>query len=80
MNITPHLALTIWSPDTVAECMPCSDELYRFLWNALVPLYDKQPRSECNDDFNTRCVAKFWSHIPAHLQLELNAIAEKGDN
>lgn len=75
-KIRPHGLFDVWSPDTVAECLDgIGDDIYRFLWNDLVPLYDGKKRSEWNDDFSRRCLAKYWSKVPEEFKTRLNDAA-----
>jgi hypothetical protein len=77
--LTPNSLFDVWSPDTVAECLEgVSRELYRRLW-AIVPQYDGEPRSEVPDDFDRRCVARFWDQFTDAERAELNRLAEAED-
>ena len=67
--------LAYWQPDQIAECRPCSHELYCFLWNELVPKYDDRPRGEAPGEF-IHGFKEWWQDIPAEFQTELNEIAE----
>jgi hypothetical protein len=72
----PHGLFDVWSPDTCAECLDgMSVELYKKIWNDIVPLYEDQPRSEVPDDFDRRCVAKFWDKFTDAERAELNRLA-----
>lgn len=79
MKIKPHGLFQVWSPDEVAECLVVSPELYAKIWNELVPIYDKWPRSEVPDDFSKRCLAKWWYKFTPEEQAALNKAAEKED-
>ena len=72
----PHHLFHVWSPDEVAECLEGVGigPIYNQLWD-LVAEYDKKPRSEVNDDFDDRCLAKFWDKLPEETQNHLNACA-----
>ena len=75
-KVTPHVAFNVVSPDSVAECwynVPVS--LYNKIWNEIVPLYDGKPRSEYNDDYEDRCVSKFWDKFTVEEQKLLNKMA-----
>jgi hypothetical protein len=77
--IKPHGLFTVWSPDTVAECLEGigNTDLYLKIWNEIVPLYANQPRSEVPDDFDRRCLKKYWSKFTDDEKRTLNAAAER---
>jgi hypothetical protein len=78
--LAPNSLFDVWSPDTVAECLPgVPSELYRRIWNDIVPQYDGKPRSEVPDDFDTRCLALYWEQFTAEERATLNALAEAED-
>ena len=78
--IAPHSLFNVWSPDTVAECLEgVPSELYRRIWNDIVPQYDGKPRSEVPDDFDTRCLALYWEQFTDAERATLNALAEAED-
>jgi len=66
----------VWSPDEVAECLGVPEGLYIKIWNELVPLYDDQERSEVPDDFDRRCLSKYWNKFTKEEKLILNNLAE----
>jgi len=76
--IEPNPLFLVWSPDEVAECLEGVGigEIYGQLWE-LVAEYDGLPRSEVPDDFEDRCLAKFWNKLPETTQIFLNGCAEK---
>ena len=55
--------------------------LYAKIWNQMVPLYDKERRSEVPDDYDRRCLAqgRFWKLLSAEERTLLNELAEKHD-
>jgi len=76
-KIKPHGLFSVWSPDEVAECLGVGPNLYAKIWNELVPIYDKWPRSEVPDDFSKRCLAKWWYKFTPEEQARLNELAIK---
>lgn len=77
----PHIYLTIHTPDTIAECFAVSKELYRFLWNELVPLMKPIDKEEGgpSDFVGVNCVADMWDSVPQHHREELNRVCEAED-
>jgi hypothetical protein len=80
MRIKPHDLFTVWSPDEVAECLGVDAALYAKIWNEIVPLYADQFRSEVPDDFDRRCLAKFWSNFTDDEKRALNEAAERHES
>lgn len=79
-RIKAHAAFAVIAPDEVAECwtgVTEVDGLYGALWE-LVDRYPKR-RSEWNDDFDARCVKKFWRFLSREHQAALNALAASND-
>ena len=77
-EIRAHKLFQINSPDEVAECFEgIGTELYAKIWNTIVPLYDKKPRSEVPDDFGRRNLSKFWKHFTDDEKRQLNEIAKR---
>ena len=77
-EIRAHKLFQINSPDEVAECFEgIGTELYTKIWNTIVPLYDKKPRSEVPDDFGRRNLSKFWKHFTDDEKRQLNEIAKR---
>lgn len=77
--IRPHGLFTVWSPDQVAECIDgIPQELYVRLWD-IVPEYDDKPRSEVPDDFEERCLARWWDRFTEGEQLLLNDLATRDE-
>jgi hypothetical protein len=77
--VKPHILFQILSPDQVAECLDdVPVETYTRLWN-LVRHYEGQPRSECNDDFDERCLANWWHELPEKDHVILNHLAKLDD-
>jgi len=79
MRIKPHSLFSVWSPDEVAECLNGigNSPLYSKIWNEIVPLYKGKPRSDVPDDFDRRCLKKYWSKFTNEEKLRLNECAEK---
>lgn len=79
MRIKPHALFEVWSPDEVAECLDGigNTSIYSKIWNEIVPLYDGKPRSEVNDDFDRRCLKKYWNKFTDEEKLLLNSCAER---
>ena len=64
----------VWSPDTVAECMPGVDSLYAKLWS----LVEETPAAnEVNDNFADRALGNFWSRFTDEEKALLNEAATK---
>ncbi len=64
----------VWSPDTVAECMPGVDALYEKLWG----LVDEIPAAnEVNDNFSDRALGNFWDRFTDEEKALLDAAANK---
>lgn len=64
----------VWSPDTVAECMPGVSSLYTKLWS----LVDETPAAnEVNDNFGDRALALFWDRFTDEEKALLDAAALK---
>lgn len=83
MKTKPHLLLELNRPDEVAECFAgVSDDLYRYLWNELLPLAEPIPCIEdCGpaDVIGIGSVASLWDRIPEDRRAQLNAAAELED-
>ncbi len=77
----PNFLFTVWSPDTVAECLEgVTDSLYRRLWELTeeVPAsMDAETREwMCADDgWSERCLAKVWKRLTPEEQKVLNHLA-----
>lgn len=74
-----HIALTVVTPDQVAECWEgVDDPLYQALWD-LVPLYDKIDRENCGpaDVIGLNSVASFWDRLSDDNRAELNRLAQR---
>ena len=77
-KLKPHGLFSVWSPDEVAEALEgVGPEIYRKIWNEIVPIYDKWPRSEVPDDFSKRCLAKWWYKFDPEEQAMLNMLAKE---
>jgi hypothetical protein len=78
-NITPHVALTILTPDTVAECWNGVfgfGDLYETLW-ACVPAYTAPSPEESEEPcYGMDCVADFWGRFTPEQQAKLNELAK----
>jgi hypothetical protein len=71
MNIEP-LAKT-WSPDTVAECLDISTDLYKRLWNEILPIYIE--RADYPNPYPGEYVDQtvhYWDLLTPAEQLEIN--------
>jgi hypothetical protein len=77
--IKPHTLFEVWSPDEVAECLGGTGvgDLYNKLWS-LLPLLPEDT-SEVPDNFESRSLAKVWSHLTEAEQTELNRLAVLND-
>ena len=74
-TIKPHDLFAVWRPDEVAECLEGVPSLvYTALWN-LVRHYDDKPRSEFNDDFDSRALKNWWDELSTDHQVLLNDLA-----
>ena len=72
----PHNLFTVWSPESVAECLEgVSPELYRRLWQLAEEL--PADTSEVPDNFEVRCLAKVWDKLTPEEQSKLNELAKK---
>ncbi len=82
MSIAPHIALTIQTPDTVAECWDgifAVPGLYEALW-ALTNDYDNAHRANIEDMgpadvVGLNSVASFWDRFSDEHKAALNAAA-----
>ena len=73
-KIKPHPLFSTWSADTVAECLPVSNEIYKHLWNVIVPLQPKPRPQEPTYEYPLR---SYWSQVPPAMRRELNKAADK---
>jgi len=80
-QVKPHALFQVWSPDEVAECLEGigNTGIYEKIWNKIVPIYDKWPKSEVPDDFSRRCLAKWWDLFTYEERIKLNAAAALHD-
>jgi hypothetical protein len=80
----PHVALTITTPDEVAECWEgVEDALYEKLWY-LTKFYDNSHLANIEDMgpgdvVGINSVAKFWGKLTDEEQMRLNELAEAVD-
>lgn len=84
-EITPHRSLSLFTPDTVAECwngiigQGGDFSLYDALWACLNdPRMVEIDREDCGpaDVIGINCVADFWDRFDANQRARLNAAAE----
>lgn len=76
--VKPNELFKVWSPDDVAECLSgIPHDIYRKIWNEIVPLYDKEDKGEWNDTFTSKSLSKYWDHFSEKEQKILNRLAEK---
>ena len=71
-----HPLFSTWSADTVAECLTVPDDIYKHLWNVIVPLQPK-PRPEREEPTYEYPLKTFWSQVPEAMRRELNKAANK---
>ncbi len=79
----PHELFSVWRADVVAECLEgVTDELYRTLWNKIVPHQREIPNIEDNgpaDVVGIGCLADHWDKLTQEEQELLNTLAERHD-
>jgi hypothetical protein len=80
-KIEPHLALSLITPDTVAECWEgvLDADLYGPLWDC-VPKYDNSYRENIEDIgpmdvVGINAVSEFWDSFTPEQQAKLNQLA-----
>lgn len=80
--IKPHSSYRYMRADEVAECWPCSKELYIALWNKVVPHQKEIPNLEDTgpaDHIGFENLAAHWSKLTQEEQAELNKLAKAQD-
>ena len=79
--LVPNSLFDLWTADTVAECLSgVPRELYRKLWNDIVPMYDgKQDAESRAARDGSYCLAQFWEHLTPAEQSKLNELANAED-
>jgi len=71
-------------PDEVAETQPCGDEVYRYLWNVLVPLLSDRDPSLLEDSgpepaSGGHSMKGLWRYIPPTIKRGLCGVAEDAE-
>jgi hypothetical protein len=79
MSINPHIAFTVISPDTVAECWNgvfTFGNLYETLWDCVAEYKAPTPEESEEPCYGVDCVADFWDRFTPEQQLKLNELVE----